>query len=289
ERVYAVHQAGDIEEAREVLRAHEAINAIFVDPFGPGLDAASSFIFGLRAAFPDIVFVLYTDLTRAAAVSEVFYAGERHRFAHYFTLDKRTPMLVFQEEVFAVLRRFQTDLLWSMSDSRLAKLFESVQPTESTAVPTAHAPGSKPSPVDELFSVNLGSLKHRVLSGPLEPRFQEVSVQLIDVLTKIDRIGRIDPEAAIAKARAVTESMIGPLYVKYVGKDVRPLFDMIETLGSEGALPSKIHSLLHTVRIAGNLSIHYQPTELQQITPSDVSLIGMITAHIVEWYISSVL
>ena len=42
-----------------------------------------------------------------------------------------------------------------------------------------------------------------------------------------------------------------------------------------------------TVRHIGNLSVHYSPNKIEDVTIYDVKLIGMITAFIVEWYIAS--
>lgn len=78
-------------------------NTIFIDPIALGLDEASSFIFNIRRVRPDIVFVLFLDRAVAESLQPSFYRGERSRFSHYFTLDKRTPLTAFQEEIRSVL------------------------------------------------------------------------------------------------------------------------------------------------------------------------------------------
>ena len=59
---------------------------------------------------------------------------------------------------------------------------------------------------------------------------------------------------------------------------------MIDELNNNGLLPRKINTYFNTVRIVGNLSVHYKPDKIEEITLSDVKVINMITAIIVEWY-----
>jgi hypothetical protein len=113
------------------------------------------------------------------------------------------------------------------------------------------------------------------------------SFDLIDEMIKIDRVGEIDPEAAIAKARKVIEIIISDIYGKHPGDKGKTLYDMIETLHKKGIIPEKVHVYLDTVRKIGNLSVHYQPNRIEDVNLHDVKLIGMITARIVEWYITS--
>jgi hypothetical protein len=81
-------------------------NAIFIDPSTIGLEKAASFVFGVRKSLPNsVVFVLFINKQVAEADRARFYRGERSRFAHYITLDKRVPATMFAEEAGAVLER----------------------------------------------------------------------------------------------------------------------------------------------------------------------------------------
>jgi hypothetical protein len=100
-----------LDGARAVL-AEASINTVFVDPLSLGLEEASKFVFSIRSQDPEIVFVLYVDRLRAEQNRSDFYCGERHRFSHYYTLDKRTPILAFEDEVHAIVETCQLDLGW---------------------------------------------------------------------------------------------------------------------------------------------------------------------------------
>src|SRR2546430_1465041 len=102
--------AESVEDANDLLRAGN-YSAIFIDPLALGLDEASEFIFKIRQAKPHIVFVLFFDRTVAESNRDSFYYGKRRRFAHYFTLDKRTPLSAFQEEVQAALESCSSYIL----------------------------------------------------------------------------------------------------------------------------------------------------------------------------------
>jgi hypothetical protein len=121
--VPVVKLASTVEEAQVYLRGSD-LNTIFIDVTGLGIDVASNFIFSLRTALPEIVFVLYVDLSRVESNRKHFYAGERRRFNHYYALDKNTPISEFSSEVQAVVRRCQSDLSWRLSEYSLAKLSE---------------------------------------------------------------------------------------------------------------------------------------------------------------------
>jgi hypothetical protein len=278
EKVQRVEAVGTLADARRPLRG--GINTVFIDPIGLGLDEGSEFVFGVRDLLPDVVFVLYVDRAAVQASRTAFFAGRRERFRHYFTLDKRTPMLLFEEEVYAVLRGVRFDLLGNLPREKLTRLLEGGQ----AAAPAPAVPNDRP-PLQEVFSLNLGELRARVGRLTADEAVRRTSLALLETLSRIDRIGKIDPEAAIAKARAVTESIVTPLYLRQAGGKAKPLFQMIEELRDKGALPPKIYAFLHTVRVVGNLSVHYRPDSPGTVTPSDVSLIGMITAQVIEWYI----
>jgi hypothetical protein len=95
-----------------------------------------------------------------------------------------------------------------------------------------------------------------------------------------------DPESAIGKARKVTEIVICNLHVEKFGQKGKDLFGMIKTLHKEGIIPKKVYTYFETVRKLGNLSVHYHPQNISDMTQEDVKIIGMITANIVLWYIT---
>ena len=97
-------------------------NTIFIDPMSLGVDDASSFIFEIRKALPEIVFVLYLDRARAERSRATFYNGERRRFSHYYSLDKQTPVSAFGDELAATIKLCQGDLSWRMSATSLERL-----------------------------------------------------------------------------------------------------------------------------------------------------------------------
>lgn len=139
----------------------------------------------------------------------------------------------------------------------------------------------------EVFHVDLESLKSQIHDVPSSPRLKEASVDLIDEIIRIDQVGNIDPAAAIGKARKVTEIMIHDLYLRHINKHGKNLVSMITALHEKSILPDKIFTYLETVRKLGNLSVHYSPNKVTEMTRYDVKVIGIITASIVQWYITS--
>lgn len=97
-------------------------NTVFIDPLVLGLDGASDFIFNTRRDRPDIVFVLFLNREAAESQRKSFYHGARSRFAHYFTLDKRTPLSAFREEVGSVLESCRLYLLANAPVRQLEEL-----------------------------------------------------------------------------------------------------------------------------------------------------------------------
>lgn len=110
-----------IVDARHVV-GHKDLNTIFIDPMSLGLEEASTFIFETRTALPEIVFVLFMDKARAERRRGEFYRGERWRFAHYYSLDKQTPVAAFADELDASIWQCQSDLVWRLSSSSLQRL-----------------------------------------------------------------------------------------------------------------------------------------------------------------------
>jgi hypothetical protein len=130
ETVTQVDIVETFEDARSKLRVDD-INTIFIDPIAYGIEQASDFIFGIRKTLPEIVFVLYVDKAQAERQRSVFYRGERRRFSHYYSLDKRTPIGQVRDEVRSVIDMCQSDLSWRMSTTSLKRLIQQTEsPTE---------------------------------------------------------------------------------------------------------------------------------------------------------------
>lgn len=110
-------------KAQQQLRTGE-VNAIFIDPETLGIEGAAEFIFSVRTAMPEIVFVLYVDMRRVEANRAHFYSGERHRFNHYYRLDKAVPLAEFTDELDAVAHQCRYDLSWRLSKESLAAIAE---------------------------------------------------------------------------------------------------------------------------------------------------------------------
>jgi DNA-binding NarL/FixJ family response regulator len=85
--VVHIRTTDSLEIAQSLIRQHD-INAIYIDLISTGLDAATQFIFGIREAYPTLVFVLYYDSTHRQARDGGLFDGPRHRLIHYYKLDK---------------------------------------------------------------------------------------------------------------------------------------------------------------------------------------------------------
>ncbi len=133
------------------------VNTIFIDPFALGLDEASSFIFRVRAQLPEIVFVLYVDRVAVEKQRAQFYRGERHRFTHYYVLDKQTPIALFGDELRVVLDTCRSDLSWRMSTSTLERL--RVEAERLTAATSDHS-------IQQILTDLQGVLRQLSTAGP---------------------------------------------------------------------------------------------------------------------------
>lgn len=108
-RVSHVERVSDLNDARRELSGSH-FNTVFIDPVSLDLTVASEFIFTVRRTYPDIVFVLFVDSAEVNARRDEFYSGDRYRFQHYHTLDKRAPLAAFPDEVGATVSRCITYL-----------------------------------------------------------------------------------------------------------------------------------------------------------------------------------
>lgn len=147
--------ATSVKEAQVEIRGSD-VNTILIDIAGLGLDEASEFVFSVRRALPEIVFVLYIDLAHAEAKRKNFYAGERRRFSHYYVLDKNTPIAALEDEVQAVAWRCRSDLSRRLSASSLARLAEEVR-----SLPKNAGPGESESLAAQLERAVAGVLAER--------------------------------------------------------------------------------------------------------------------------------
>ncbi len=62
---------------------------------------------------------------------------------------------------------------------------------------------------------------------------------------------------------------------------------MIEDLYSISIIPKNIYAYFHMIRILGNLSVHYDPVNINAVNLQDIKIISIVMANIVNWYISS--
>jgi hypothetical protein len=136
--VLSAKAVDSVQDARSELRSGD-YNTVFIDPLTLDLDKASSFIFEIRKTLPEIVFVLFVDRVRTERYRAAFYRGERQRFSHYYSVDKRTPFSAFSEEVEATLWLCQSDLSWSLSSATLERLREEARRLSAKATPTNRA------------------------------------------------------------------------------------------------------------------------------------------------------
>jgi len=89
------------------------INTIFIDPLpsptgygspGDKLEEVTEFIFTVRRRCPGVVFVFYTDFKELDDQKEIFYAGKRSSFTHYYKLDRKLVGQEFDAALANILR-----------------------------------------------------------------------------------------------------------------------------------------------------------------------------------------
>lgn len=141
QRVVCVAVAHSIEEAQRELRTGD-YNTVVIDPISIGIDPASDFIFVVRRTQPKVVFALFVNSTDVDGQRAEFFSGERRRFMHYYSLDKRTPVAAFPDEVRAVLTRCVSLLSWMLPAESLKKIRDLVTEdgrSQSTITPELSA------------------------------------------------------------------------------------------------------------------------------------------------------
>ena len=160
--ILAASMTATLEDARRRVEQGE-INTIFIDPLSYDLNIASAFIFETRRKDAEIVFVLYVDKATAESRRTEFYQGERSRFSHYYTLDKRTPIAAFQDEVRSVLDDCRLYLTGRMSKLNLGRLLEKAKQLQAGS-----ATSPQPLLVHEITDL-LGDLSASTRAGNARP------------------------------------------------------------------------------------------------------------------------
>jgi hypothetical protein len=148
-RISVLGTAHTVGDAQVKIRGAD-LNTIFIDVAGLGIQRASDFVFAVRKSLPEVVFVLFIDQAKAEAARDVFYAGERSRFNHYYVLDKNTPLSRFEDEVATVVRTCRTDLSHRLSQVSLSRLAAEVRSPASPA--TARHPEVLANKIEELLN-----------------------------------------------------------------------------------------------------------------------------------------
>jgi hypothetical protein len=154
----AIDHAETIRESW-ILLEHNNYNCIFVDPLVFGLDMGSQFIFEVRSKFPEIVFVLYVDQAKVERNRAEFYRDRRKRFSHYYSLDKRTSLELFSDELDAILRDCQWWLFRSVSQEKLSNLIYDAKRTREASNEVDRAQISKE--IQEVLSANENEKSYR--------------------------------------------------------------------------------------------------------------------------------
>jgi TIR domain len=113
--------AATLDQAQEFITAGD-IRSIFIDPLTLGLEESTEWVFSIRNAHPQIVFVLFLDMSIVARGLVGFYSGSRQRFKKYYKIDKGVPATGFPSEVESAIRRCRSYLSYSLSNEQLDAL-----------------------------------------------------------------------------------------------------------------------------------------------------------------------
>lgn len=131
--VLGVNVRHTVPEASEALATLD-INVVYIDPLGLGIDGAGDFIFQNREQHPDIVFVLYYSSNSLKGQEKNFYAGDRRRWRHYFTLEKSAPGAQFVRRVRESLRSCQGDLSFNLTQEKISGLQKELKGIQESAL-----------------------------------------------------------------------------------------------------------------------------------------------------------
>ena len=121
EGVLSVDIRNTVPDAYQALNSLD-INVIYIDPLNLGIDGTSDFIFRIRKEYPSVVFVLYYESDLLRTQENLFYAGERQKFRHYFTLEKSMPGPAFNRRVRDTVTASQGDLSFNLTQEKIEEL-----------------------------------------------------------------------------------------------------------------------------------------------------------------------
>jgi hypothetical protein len=168
--VSSVEITGAIDDANNLLNTGN-YNTVFIDPLALGLDDASTWIFDMRRRRSDIVFVLFLDRAVAESRRDSFYQGTRSRFAHYYTVDKRTPLSVFPAEIQSVLENCRLYLLANTPIRQLEELRE-----EASSL--ARSEHGADTPAIQNLALKIDEILDRLPAVPARPNVRRNTVFL---------------------------------------------------------------------------------------------------------------
>lgn len=123
--VISVENVNSLEVASKIVTTHD-INAVYIDPVSLGLDQTSSFIDTVRAAKPEIVYVLYMRMSDLGTLDRDLILGGA-RFGLYFRLDKNVSRSYFGEDVARTIACCQHDLSFDLNKEKIGILQEELR------------------------------------------------------------------------------------------------------------------------------------------------------------------
>lgn len=181
-----------IADAQATLRGGD-INTIFIDVLGFGVSSGADFVFSVRKVLPEIVFVLFIDRDMAEFRRAEFYKGERGRFLHYYSLDKRTPAAAFTDEVRAVLSTCRQDLSWRLSEASLKRLRQDAVAFGGSDRHIAHKGFALAAQVEEIVSRILAQKGPSVATRSVFLSYRFAEKEYVEGLTQLLRNEGFNP------------------------------------------------------------------------------------------------
>lgn len=94
-----------IENAFELL--NNFYNVIYLDPLNLSVWNSSNFVTNVRNNFPEIVYVLFSDIDKLLEDKYVLFGG--HNMNIYFKLDKKTPLAELKQQIQSNISLIQWD------------------------------------------------------------------------------------------------------------------------------------------------------------------------------------
>ena len=124
-RVKKIQTGKGLEILRAMTRSTD-VNTVILDPLAFDLSDVELTIFALRIRVPRVVFLLVVDKNKLELMREQFYQGERRRFLHYYSLDKRQLGKELGPNLEVALELCCYDLDWQMSKDSIDLLRKEV-------------------------------------------------------------------------------------------------------------------------------------------------------------------